>query len=308
MEKDQQFVRSVWPEWELTDLIGSGHLGMVYKARRRGGIEDTFSAIKIVTFGSGPEIAADSVDADCFLAGTVRNYVGEIQQLRCLGRCSNIVEIQDFSVYSNSGGHLWNALIRMELLKNLYDDLDGRKITDRLIIRIGEDLCRALEVCSTEHIAHLDIKPTKVYVNDNGEYKLCFALSKQMMDCTSGSVIMASRFMAPEVINKPLDADDFDQAHLADIYSLSTLLYWIANDMRLPFLEQRNLHTIKEYENAFQRKMNGEDPPPPMSVSVPLQKAILKGCMYDPLKRYSSAKEFGEALERISLQEESSAN
>ena len=48
MEKDRQLVKAVWPEWELTEEIGAGQFGAVYKARRSGFAGDSFSAIKIV--------------------------------------------------------------------------------------------------------------------------------------------------------------------------------------------------------------------------------------------------------------------
>ena len=119
------------------------------------------------------------------------------------------------------------------------------------------------------------------------------------MEQNPDNVIMTSKFAAPEVINHSLNTNDFDQVQLADIYSLGLLLYWIANGRMLPFLGSGNLHTMEEYEHAFRRKMNGDAFPPPFSVSAPLQKAILKGCAYDPLKRYGSAWEFREALESV---------
>ena len=297
MEKDQQLVRSIWPEWVLADLIGFGTLGRVYKAYRHGAAGDIFSAVKIVTLEC---MSGDAcTDDDSHLAGIVQCWVSEIQKLNRLGKCPNIVEIQDFSVCSSSCGNPWTVLIRMELLKNLYDDLDGRKITDQYVIQIGVDLCRALEACSVGSVAYCDIRPDNVYVNGSGVYKLGFDLTSQMRECISDTAIMTTKFVAPEVINKSLDKDDFERVRLADIYSLGMLLYWIANGRTLPFLGHGCLHTMEEYEDAFQRKMNGEELPPPFSVSVPLQEAILKGCAYDPLKRYRTAGNFREILERI---------
>ncbi len=299
MEKDQQLVRSVWPEWELTDLIGFGTFGRVHKAYRYGVAADTFSAIKIIMLGCGQGDKAACADDTPHLAGIVRNRVSEVQKLNRLGKCPNIVEIQDVSVCRDPGGMPKMILIRTELLKSLYDDLDGRKITDQYVIQIGVDLCRALEACSVGSVAYCDIRPDNVYVNGSGVYKLGFDLTSQMRECISDTAIMTTKFVAPEVINKSVDKNDFERVWLADIYSLGMLLYWIANGRTLPFLGHGCLHTMEEYEDAFQRKMNGEELPPPFSVSVPLQEAILKGCAYDPLKRYRTAGEFRETLERI---------
>ena len=301
IKTDQQLVQSVWPEWELMEEIGAGQFGMVYKARKHGFAGDSFSAIKVVKIDRDSDDSGFSNEqTDSYLASIAQNYAREIKMLEYVKGNSNIASIEDYTICQNSGGKPWYVLIRMELLKPLYDDLDGKEINDQLVIRIGKDLCRALEICAERQIVHRDIKPANVLVNDYGVYKLGdFGVARQITGYTSNTTTGTPDYMAPEVFKRSLKAADFERAHSADIYSLGMLLYWIANGKVLPFLEHGRMYTTEDKEKAFRRKMEGEQLPPPVKVSPPLQKVILKACAYDPKDRYRTAEEFREALESV---------
>ena len=305
---DQQLVQSVWPEWELTEPIGAGRFGTVYKARRHGFAGDSFSAIKVITIECESDDSGFSAEqADSYLESIARNYAREIRMLESVKGISNIVTIEDYSICRNTGGRPWYVLIRTELLKPLYDDLDGKEITDALVIRIGTDLCRALEICAGKQIVHRDIKPANVLVNDSGVYKLGdFGVARQITGYTSNTLTGTPDYMPPEVFKRTLRAADFTQAHIADIYSLGMLLYWIANGRVLPFLIYGKLCTTDDKAEAFQRRMDGEKLPAPVKVSPSLQRVILKACAYDPADRYGSAKEFREALESAGAEKDPS--
>ena len=302
---DRQLVQSVWPEWELMEEIARGQFGVVYKACKRGFAGDSFSAVKVISIEREDDESGFSIaQTDSYLASIAQNYAREIKMMEYVKGYSNIVNIEDYSVCQNSGGNPWHVLIRMELLKTLHDDLDGKEITDALVIRIGRDLCHALEICAERKIVHRDIKPSNVLVNDSGVYKLGdFGVARQITRYTSNTTTGTPDYMAPEVFKRSLKMADFDQAHSADIYSLGMLLYWIANDRLLPFLEHgKKLQTIHDKEKAFQQKIDGEQLPPPSKVSPPLQKVLLRACAYDPADRYKTAREFREALESVDVQ------
>ena len=300
---DRQLVQSVWPEWELMERIGGGQFGIVYKARKHGFAGDSLSAIKVVSIERDADDREFSVEqTDSYLAGIAQNYAREIKVMESVKGYSNIVNIEDYTVCQNSGGKPWFVLIRMELLRSLYDDLDGKEITDQLVIRIGKDLCQALEICSERQIVHRDIKPENVLVNDNGVYKLAdFGVARQITRYTSNTKTGTPDYMAPEIYNRTLKAADFDRVHSADIYSLGMLLYWIGNGRKLPFVEHGRISTPEEKYEAFLRKMDGEKLPPPIKVSPSLQNVILKACAFDPKDRYKSAGELREALESVSV-------
>ena len=301
MKSHQQIIQNVWPEWELLEPLARGQFGIVYKARRSGLAGDSFSAIKVITIEREDDDSGFSDEqTDTYLSSIAQDYAREIRVMESVKGYSNIVSIEDYKICENSGGKPWYVLIRMELLKMLHEDLAGREITDQLVIRIGKDLCQALEVCAARKIVHRDIKPSNVLVNEDGVYKLGdFGVARQITKYTSNTMTGTPDYMAPEVFKKELKATDFEKAHIADVYSLGLLLYWVANGMILPFLKPGGLYTPQAKNEAFERKMSGEPLPPPEKVSPALQKVILKACAYNPLDRYRTAKEFREALERV---------
>ncbi len=300
-EMDRELVRSVWPEWELTEQLGTGQYGVVWKARRKGFAGDSFAAIKIVTIGNDRnENGFTAEQTDAYNASLAHNYAREIRMMECVKGYSNIVNIEDYTVCKNTGGKPWHVLIRMELLTPLYEYMENQEITDEEVIRIGSDLCRALEVCATKKIVHRDIKPANVFVNDSGIFKLGdFGVARQILDVTSQTRTGTPDFMAPEVYNGSLHETDHERAQSADIYSLGMLLYWIANRRRMPFVKQGGLITADEITDAFTRKMKGEKLPAPVRASSSLSKVILKACAFDAADRYRSAGEFRKALECI---------
>ena len=304
-ETDRELVRTVWPEWELTEQLGIGQYGVVWRARKQGFAGDSFAAIKIVTIGNERnENGFTAEQTDAYYASIAHNYAREIKMMESVKGYSNIVNIEDYTVCKNTGGKPWHVLIRMELLTPLHEYMENREITDEEVIRIGSDLCRALEVCATKKIVHRDIKPANVFVNDGGVFKLGdFGVARQILDVTSQTRTGTPDFMAPEVYNGSLHETDLERAQCADIYSLGMLLYWIANGRRMPFVKQGGLITADEITDAFTRKMSGEKLPDPTKVSGSLSKVILKACAFSASERYRSAGEFRKALESIRMQE-----
>ena len=51
---DKQLPVSVWPEWKITEKIGEGSFGKVYKACRSEQGTTFYSAIKVITIPSNP--------------------------------------------------------------------------------------------------------------------------------------------------------------------------------------------------------------------------------------------------------------
>ncbi len=299
--RDQQMVHSVWPEWELVEPLGSGQYGLVYKAQKQSFVGCSFSAVKVIAITiDEPESSFSALQKDSYLSSVARNYVREIKTMESVKGYSNIVNIEDYSVISGTGGQPWYILIRMELLVPLYGYLEGRNITDEQIIHIGKDLCKALEICASRKIVHRDIKPGNVFVNEAGVFKLGdFGIARQILDNTFQTRIGTPDFMAPEVYNDGLRTADFENAQSADIYSLGMLLYWLANEKRMPFIKQEGLISADDISNAFARRMSGEKLPDPINASVALGKVILKACAFNPSDRYKTAGQLEEALTNI---------
>lgn len=86
---------------------------------------------------------------------------------------SNIVSYEDHNVIEKQDGEFgWDIFIRMELLTPIVQYFTDNAPTQQDIIKLGIDICKALEVCGKYNIIHRDIKPSNIFVSDVGEFKL----------------------------------------------------------------------------------------------------------------------------------------
>ena len=66
----------------------------------------------------------------------------------------------------------WDILIRMELLTPLIERTSENPMVQDEIIKLGIDMCKALEFCRKIEIIHRDIKPENIFITSGGDYKL----------------------------------------------------------------------------------------------------------------------------------------
>ena len=305
---------TVWPDWEIVEPIGKGAFGHVYKAIRKK--NDDIAAVKIISLPQNmEEIEAKRQQySDETIKASYRDQAKEVLEeikiMKELVGSSNIVGIQDYELVEKSGGIGYDIYIRMELLqpmKKHHDDLEISHncaqyiLPEEEIIKIGIDICRALETChnvtteTKKQIIHRDIKPENILYHKNSDsYKLGdFGVSKELETADSNLTqsIGTLKYMAPEVLH----SIHYDSK--ADIYSLGLVLYVLANKKRLPFAMVAGRH--KEEVESIERRMAGENLPAPEFVSPRLAAVILKACSYNAEERYASAKEFRVALQTL---------
>ena len=163
-------------------------------------------------------------------------------------------------------------------------------------MKLGIDLCRALETCGTYDIIHRDIKPENIFLSDLGHYKLGdFGIARQLERTSAGLTKTGTlTYMAPEIyLGREYNAS-------VDLYSLGIVLYRFLNDARAPFLPPAPQPiTVTERERATQRRFSGEPLPPPSIKNDALVKVVLKACAFDPKQRYHDAAEMRKDLEAV---------
>ena len=291
---------TVWPDWQLKNVIGRGAYGVVYRAVRFIGEKQEESAIKVVSLPQD-ELDVEQLKAEgltneemqSYYATMANEFYEEIQTMKSLNGSASIVNVQDSAILPLNDRIGWNILIRMECLTPLTEYLDGRTLSEDEIISLGTDLCCALEVCEAKGILHRDIKPENIFVDKEGHYKLGdFGIAKQL-EATTGAMTRVGTpfYSAPEVA----EGKRYDKR--ADIYCLGLVLYRLANGGRLPFLPEKRLLTPNDRRAALERRLSGETPPAPSGVSESLARVILKACDPKAKNRYENASAFREALE-----------
>ena len=247
-----------WNEWEIVEQVGRGSFGIVYKAERRLGNNSFFSAIKIIHIPleeQDTEILRreykDENSLRLYYKDLVESCLEEIHTMEQLKGNSNIVSIEDSYVEEVQGKIGWNIYIRMEFLQNLARYIRENRLNESDVIRIGIDICNALEQCEKIKIVHRDIKVDNIFVSLLGCFKLGdFGIARELDRSMSGlSKKGTFSYMAPEMYK----GEEYDAR--VDIYSLGIVLYKLCNHNRLPFISlQKQLITYHDKENALNRR------------------------------------------------------
>ena len=289
--------------WKIIRLLGEGSYGKVFEIERSEFGQTYRAALKVITV---PQSSAEvrsvisegmSVSqAEAYFHGIVEELMHEFSIMFKLKGTANVVSCEDLRVLEHPDGIGWDILIRMELLHPLLPYVYQHPMARRDIIRLGIDICKALELCQRYNIIHRDIKPENIFISDNGDYKLGdFGIARTIERTTSGlSKKGTYSYMAPEVYAGR------EYGFSVDTYSLGLVLYRMLNKNRGPFLPQPpEAITFSSREQALARRMSGEPLPRPFYGEGRLGEIVLKACAFDPKDRYSSPQQLRQELEAI---------
>lgn len=293
-------LNNIWPEWQIVRRIGSGSFGVVYEAIRQEHHVESRAAVKVISIPQNvseiDSLRSEGLTLDAtrtYLQGVVNDFVSEIQLMESLKGVQNIVNVEDYKVIEKTNEIGWDIYIRMELLTPLNSYISGRILNEQEVIKLGCDICTALEFCAKRNIIHRDIKPENIFVNDFGDFKLGdFGIARKLENVTGGlSQKGTYNYMAPEIER----GKDYNAT--VDVYSLGLVLYRFLNKNRLPFLNtEKQLMNPNERMAAIRRRMNGERLPAPCDASPHMAQIILCACEFDPNKRFASATAMKNAL------------
>ncbi len=293
-------INEVWPEWNEDCVLGEGSFGKVYRAKRVEYGRTFYSAVKVLTVPKGQQEIKfarsqgmnDNEIYDYF-RGLVDNLLNEITLMDNLKGAQNIVGIEDYKIIERQGEIGWDIFIRMELLTPFDSFVSNPEFSQKDVIRLGVDICNALEVCEQNCIVHRDIKPDNIFISRFGEYKLGdFGIARKL-EATQANLSRKGtlNYMAPEVYKSEKYGSN------VDIYSLGLVLYTLLNNNRIAFLPPYPQPiSYKDNEEALSRRLSGEPLTYPCNASASLGAAIVKACAYRPSDRYQSATEFKNAL------------
>ena len=290
-------------DWNIVSCLGEGSYGKVFEIERSEFGQTYRAALKVITV---PQSSAEvrsvisegmSVSqAEAYFHGIVEELMHEFSIMFKLKGTANVVSCEDLRVLEHPDGIGWDILIRMELLHPLLPYVYEHPMARRDIIRLGIDICKALELCQRYNIIHRDIKPENIFISDNRDYKLGdFGIARTIERTSSGlSKKGTYSYMAPEVYAGK------EYGFSVDTYSLGLVLYRMLNKNRGPFLPQPpEAITFSSREQALARRMSGEALPRPFYGEGRLGEIVLKACAFDPKDRYSSPQQLRQELEAI---------
>ena len=295
---------NTWPGWEMVRQIGAGSFGTVYDIETKEDGIIRKAALKVISippsradiqvlYDSG--IATSQEEATTYINYQIETVSQEFRVMAALKGNPNIVSFENHMVLPHEGWPGADILIRMELLTPLNQYLRSHVMDEEEVIRLGMDICNALQTCHamTPPILHRDIKAANVMVDDDHHFKLGdFGVARVMEGSKSAHTMAGTEdYMAPEVVQMT------GYRATADLYSLGILLYRMLNNNRNPFLPTEGSLTAEIRNEARLKLLKGVPVPPPMNGSEDLYNVIRKVLSYDPEDRYQTAADFRAALE-----------
>ncbi len=264
--------------YEIQDVIGSGGMGVVYRAVQPA--LKRFVAIKIL-----PANLARNKEF-------VERFLREARSVAALDHPS-IVTIYDIGQSEGAYYFVMKFLVGDTL--DEYIEEEGRLPLDRALLFAGQ-LADALGTAHESGVIHRDVKPANIIV-DPREKKVVLtdfgiALTLEETRLTRpGTMFGSPIYIAPE----QLEGDDVD--HRADFYSLGSVLYQMLAgqppyeaDMPMAILHQR----IKDPEKSV-REINPEVP-------RAVDRLVMRMMARNPDDRPQTAAEVLEALRVVGEQ------
>jgi len=277
------------PGFEVLSTLGRGGMGVVYKAKQAR--LNRLVALKMIL--SGPYASA----------GERSRFLGEAQAVARLQH-PNIVQIHEI------GEHDGNPYFSLEYCDggSLAGMLNGTPLPALDAAHIVHVLAQAMQKAHDENIIHRDLKPGNILLARRAEMRkrpgtarfadlvpkiTDFGLAKKLDEVgqtASGAVMGTPSYMAPE------QAGGESKTHgpAADIYALGAILYECLTG-RPPFKAASSVETIMMVVSA--------EPVPPSQLNAKtprdLETICLKCLQKEPRKRYASAADLADDLDRF---------
>jgi len=279
--KDHEYVGTLLDgKYRIDSFISAGGMGSVYRALHV--MLDKTVAVKVI---KNELVTSDEV---------VARFQREARAASTLNH-PNIVSIYDLGQTPEGTLYIAMEFIDGPSLKGVLRQ--HGPLTPRQSIDILSQVASALATSHRKQIVHRDLKSDNLMLMSDGDRHIVklvdFGIAKTFDDSTqltaAGYMLGTPHYMSPEqAAGKPVD-------HRADLYSLGVILYETLTGL-VPFGETSLTSMLV--------KLATEVPPPPSARRPnagvpPALDAVAMRCLEkDPDRRFQSAGEFAQALER----------
>ena len=261
--------------YALLKKLGEGGKGIVYKARDT--VLNRVVAIKML------KSAVLTEDA-------YSRFIREAQAVAQLNH-PNIVSIYDVG---KENGRQFFVLeyVDGESLRDLMGTYPEGKCDVQTVLRVGIDVCNALQYAHSQQVLHRDVKPENVMMTKNDVAKLMdFGLAKMLGQPSitqEGMIIGTVAYVAPEnALGKGADVR-------SDLYSFGAVLYEAVTG-RPPFLGDDPVKIIFSHIHDYPVSPSRLNPKIPQTLADCIMRLLEK----EPEKRYQSAADLLKVLREI---------
>lgn len=274
-------------KYRILSSLGQGGMGTVYRAEQIHLSRQV--AIKVLR---------SRLDHEDEAREFVRRFRAEAAILARIQH-PNAVSVYDFGFV---GG---NPYLVMELLpgKSLREVIRERRLRIEAVLRIGEDVCRAIHHAHLQGVVHRDLKPDNIIVtkSDDGSDRaivLDFGIAKirdAELDIGTpmtkqGVIVGTPQYTSPEQIR----GGEIDGR--SDLYALGIILYELVAG-GLPFVSDSAITLAMKHLTETPAKLSERETL--MPVPEELEQIIFRCLEKDPAVRHASAEALADDLARL---------
>jgi len=295
--------------YQLIELLGTGGMGEVYRAKRVDGQYEAEVAVKLVRSGINSDVIAERLRHERQILAGLEN--------------PNIARLLDGGTTPTGTPYLVMELVNGTAIDE-FCDARRLSVTERL--KLFRRVCEAVGYAHRRLIIHRDIKPSNILVTPDGQPKLLDFGIARLLDPTVGAPATVMQAMTPEYAS-PEQFKGVPITTATDVYSLGVVLYRLLtgespyptasptphslmravceliparpslavtsagrNDLVDPGKKATGTTIASAHEGTpakLQRRLAGD-----------LDQIILKAMSKDPEGRYGSVEQFSEDIER----------
>lgn len=273
---DARFLQRQVGPFRLVALIGKGGMGLVYRGQRVTGDFEQEVAVKLMRHQD---------------ASILRRIQNERQALSSLSH-PHIARIYDAGMLDRGEAYLIMEYVHGDGL-NTY--LSQHDLSQPQRLELFIKICEAVDYSHRHLIIHRDLKPSNVMVDESGLPKLIdYGIAKNLLDHgLDQQTITLEQAWSPNYAS-PEQVRGESLTTATDIYALGLILYRLMSGRDAQAVQQLPL------DQAITQICEGipQDLARSGVVSSDLYRVISKAIHKDPLKRYASARELADDVQR----------
>lgn len=265
----------VFGDYEILEEIARGGMGVVYKARQIS--LDRTVALKTILRGLASKEFILRFRSEAATAANLQH--------------PNIVAIHEVGV------HQGENYLAMDYVDgpNLAEHVGQQPLPPKQAALHVKVIAQAIQFAHDRNVLHRDLKPANILIDAHGQPRITdFGLAKRLNSETdlthTGQVLGSPNYIPPEQVA----GNKGKTGRASDVYGLGGILYFTLT-ARAPYQAESFAQLVHEVLNA--------EPAPPhlLNPRVPrdLETICLKCLEKEPSKRYGSAQQLAEELDRF---------
>lgn len=264
--------------YTIIDILGSGGMGCVYRARDAHG---RIVALKMM-----------SHKVSCFPEYR-QLFHDEATTLMVLNH-PNVVHIVG-QPYSDDAGNLFLPMEYVEgITLDKYVRQHGGRLNIQETVRILDMVLEAMQYVHQRERIHRDIKPSNIMVRPDGTVCIIdFGVAKDARVGTDGTTV--GRIVGTDGYMSPEQANGLHIDSRTDIYSLGCVLYFMLTGKHAVARGKDNHETMLNINKADMQLPSMAAP----GVSPLLDYVFLKAVDKDMMRRFQTAAQFREAIDTV---------